>query len=154
MIRSRGRIAPVLVGTLIVALVVGVVLIRSGDRNAPDPDRPPAFSRVEELRAAVSHCTEDLAGEQARFDAHDRAVDSLRAAVHAYESDERTVPAAEFDAYLEVFDAYNESVRDWHERAEALQSSWQECRALAERHNELVDSLSGGPRVEPILGTG
>ncbi len=154
MIPTRGWMAPALAGTLIVALVAGVVLTRSGDRDAPDPDGPPAFSQVEELRAAVSRCTEDLAAEQARFDAHEAAVDSLRAAVHAYESDERTVPAAEFDAYFEVFDAYNESVSDWHERAEALQSSWQECRALAERHNELVDSLSGGPRVEPTPGTG
>jgi hypothetical protein len=144
----------VLVLTLIVAVALGTALLRMGGRGEPGPDRKPAFPEVEELRVAVDQCTAELEAEQTRFRAHERAVDSLRAAVFAYESEERTVPAEEFDAYLEVFAAYNESVAEWHERAAALEARWETCHELAARHNALVDSLSGGPHAEPPPGSG
>jgi hypothetical protein len=153
--RARRRwIGPVLVTTLIVAVALGTALLRIGGRDAPGPDGESSFPRVEELRVAVDQCNEALAAEQERFQAHERAVDSLRAAVFAYESEERTVPAEEFDAYLEVFAAYNQSVREWHERASALEARWETCHELAEQHNALVDSLSGRPRTETPASSG
>jgi hypothetical protein len=142
-----------LAAALILALVLGTAVARSGRGGEPGPDRQPSFPEVEELRAAVDQCTAELEAEQERFRAHEGAVDSLRATVFAYESEERTVPAEEFDAYLEVFTAYNASVREWHERAAALEARWETCRDLAERHNALVDSLSGRPPAQPP-GTG
>jgi hypothetical protein len=59
------------------------------------------------------------------------------------------VPAGEYDAYLDAFDAYNESVQAWHARAEALQVVRDSCRHFAERHNTLVDSLMGQPGGDP-----
>jgi hypothetical protein len=154
MIHSRRRVGPVLIGAVLVAVAVGAALLRSAGGGDPGAEGQPAYPALESLRAAVAECTEGLAEEEARFRAHGRAVDSLRAAVFAHESADRTVPAEEFDAYLEVFGAYNESVAEWHERAAALESSWEACRALAERHNALVDSLSIAPRDESVVGAG
>jgi hypothetical protein len=139
-----------------VAAVLAVAAAHLLSRPGADPGhgRPTPFPDVEELRAAVDQCTEALQVAQARFQAHERAVDSLRAVALAYESDERTVPVGEFDEYLEAFTAYNESVRTWHDHAAALQAHWGQCHELAERHNVLVDSLKGGAGVDPVLGTG
>jgi hypothetical protein len=154
MILSRSWAGPVLIGALLLAVAVGAALLRHSGRPDPELERRSEYPALESLRTAVDECMERLAEEEAGFRAHGRAVDSLRAAVFAYESRDRTVPAEEFDAYLEVFGAYNESVGAWHERAAALEASWEACRALAERHNLLVDSLSGTPRDESILGAG
>jgi hypothetical protein len=141
-------------GVAVVLLAGAAAHMLSRPGADPGLDRPAPFPEVDELRAAVDQCTEALQMEQARFKAHERGVDSLRAMVLAYESDERTVPVGEFDGYLEAFTAYNEAVRDWHDRASALQAQWAECHELAERHNVLVDSLRGGAGVEPVLSTG
>jgi hypothetical protein len=148
-IRSRWLVGLALGGVALLALSMGGGHLLGGDRPIPVEALDPAHAEVEELRAAVDACTADLAAEQARFEAHDQWVDSLRAIVLGYESDERTVAAEDFDVYLEAFDAYNESVSAWHDRAEDLQATWESCRALAERHNELVDSLSARSHVEP-----
>jgi hypothetical protein len=143
--RTRWLLAGALAVALIVALAVGGALLRRG--AAPGADsvgRDPAMEELRELREAVATCHAEVEAEQARFQDHQARVDSLHAVVRGHESDERTVPAHEFDDYLVAFDAYNEAVRDWHDRAAALQTAWEECRALAERHNERVDSLTGG----------
>lgn len=140
---ARRWVAPVVVGTLIVVLAVGTALLRTaGTRDAAPPEGVRA--ELESLRDAVATCNAELAGEEARFQEHERAVDSLRAVVRGYESETRTVPAEEFDEYMEAFDAYNEAVAGWRERAAAVEARWEECRELTERHNELVESLTPG----------
>ncbi len=136
---------------LVTVMVVGRDVLRS-DGAPDDVERDRALVELAELREAVAECNVEVAEEQARFQAHEARVDSLRAIVEHYESDERTVPAEDYEAYLEAFDAHNEAVAAWHERAEALEDTWAECRALTERHNELVESLSppgGGGTVQP-----
>jgi hypothetical protein len=145
MMPARRWLGPAAVATLLVALAVGAALLRSGGADHPVPDPAPALAELAELRAAVDRCALDLAAEQERFHAHERTVDSLRAAVSGYESEGRTVAAGEFEEYLEAFTAYNQSVEAWHERAEALRAGWEECHDLSARHNALVDSLSGPP---------
>jgi hypothetical protein len=139
-------------GAMAAVLAVAAAHLLSRPSTDPGHDRPTPYPEVEELRAAVDQCTEALHAEQARFQAHERAVDSLRAVVLEYESDDRTVPVEEFDDYLKAFTAYNESVRTWHDHAAALQDRWAECHELAERHNVLVDSLRGGAGIDPVLG--
>jgi hypothetical protein len=146
--RTRWLLAGALAVALIVALAVSGALFRRGATPGADTvGRDPApleLRELRDLREAVAACHAEVEAEQARFQAHQDRVDSLHAVVRGHESDDRTVPAAEFDDYLEAFDAYNEAVRHWHDRAAALQTAWEECRALAERHNERVDSLTGG----------
>jgi hypothetical protein len=140
-------------GVAVVLLAGAAAHLLSRPGADPGHDRPTPFPEVVELRAAIDQCTDALHAEQARFQAHEHAVDSLRAVVLEYESAERTVPVEEFDDYLEAFTAYNESVRTWHDHAAALQAQWAECHELAERHNALVDSLRGGAGIDPVLGT-
>jgi hypothetical protein len=154
MIHAGRRRGPALVVMLLVGLAVATAIVRSGGRGGPALEPVVEYPAVAELRSAVSRCTEELAAAQERFDTHQRAVDSLRAAVLAYESRDRTVPAEEFEDYLEVFTAYNESVGEWHQRADALEAQWEECHGLTERHNAVVDSLSGRPPIGPTPGTG
>jgi DNA repair ATPase RecN len=95
-----------------------------------------------ELRVAADDCAERLAANEESFHAYSARVDSLRALVASYESDQRTVPAEQFDNYMAVFDEYNASVPTWHELADALQVESSACRELATRHNALADSLN------------
>jgi len=146
--RTRWLAGTALVAVAITAVAVGAPLLRGDGAAGGDVerDRGRAVARVAEFREAVAECNAGIAAEQRRFEAHEARVDSLRAVVQAHESDERTVPAEDFEAYLEAFDAYNEAVDAWHERAEALEAAWKSCRELTERHNALVDSLSApGP---------
>jgi hypothetical protein len=141
--RTRWLLAGALAVALIVALAVsGAFLPRGAAPSTDTVDRDPALEELRELREAVATCHAEVEAEQARFQSHQDRVDSLHAVVRGRESDDRTVPAHEFDDYLEAFDAYNEAVRHWHDRASALEATWEECRALAERHNEQVDALS------------
>jgi hypothetical protein len=55
--------------------------------------------------------------------------------------DPRGVPADSYEAYLETFDAYNDAVPGWSERADTLQAQWRRCRDVTEVHNQLADSL-------------
>jgi hypothetical protein len=145
----RGVALAVALATVVLA---GRQLVRSGAGADNGTGRDPVLAQLAELREAVAGCQGEVEVEQARFQAQVARVDSLRAAVLEYESEERTVPAAEFEAYLEVFDEYNRSVAAWHDRATALQATWDACRALTERHNALADSLSGRPPSLPPEG--
>ena len=94
------------------------------------------------LRAAADSCAAALAQEDARFRAFDAEIDSLRRAVRSYEAQhEDGVLAKDYEAYLETFDRYNAGVPVWEDRADSLRSHWAACRAVTERHNELVESL-------------
>jgi uncharacterized protein YukE len=130
-----------------VAALTGVVLVAWLVRDASE--RRALHAEMEQLRTDVallrveSHaCQSEVAWEEADFQAYHGQVDSLRQEVRDLESrDPRGVPAEHYDDYLEVFARYNRSIPDWRERAEALQSMWEACRDVTERHNELADSL-------------
>lgn len=146
--QTRWLAGAALTAVAITAVAVGAPLLRDDGAagGEVERERDRAVARVAELREAMAECNAGIAAEQRRFEAHEARVDSLRAVVQGYESDERTVPAEDFEAYLEAFHAYNESVGAWHERAAALEAVWESCRELTERHNALVDSLSApGP---------
>lgn len=100
--------------------------------------------QVRQARRAVDSCRMEMSQEEAEFRAYDDRVDSLRVRVRGYEAlHPDGVPADSFGAYLEVFDEYNEAVPRWEARADSLRTRWRACRALADEHNVLVDSLRG-----------
>ena len=51
------------------------------------------------------------------------------------------VPYADYEAYLENFERYNDSVEVWQARADSLREKETACRALVEAHNLLGDSI-------------
>ena len=93
-------------------------------------------------RIAADSCQNALAYAEMTFRRYGTVVDSLRAEVRAFEAlDERGVPAAQYDRYLDTFDRYNDSVGAWEDRAAALKEDETACRAVIDRHNTLADSL-------------
>jgi hypothetical protein len=99
-------------------------------------------TRLAELRSGVGACRAAVEREQSAFDRYRASVESLREEVREYEMlDERGVPADQYDAYLETFDQYNESLPGWQARADSLQAHDDVCRDLTVRHNETADSL-------------
>ncbi len=95
-----------------------------------------------QARAAADRCQGGLQNSEARLREFDQVIQSLRARVDSFEAlDSRGVPEAEYDAYMESFDSYNDSVATWEERAERLKTAEASCRETIERHNALSDTL-------------
>lgn len=108
-----------------------------------------------QARAAADRCQGGLENSEARLREFDEVIQSLRARVDSFEAlDSRGVPEAQYDAYMESFDSYNDSVAAWEERAARLRTAETSCRETIERHNALSDTLravieeAGGGRDE------
>ena len=98
--------------------------------------------RLYEARREAQSCQRTVAARARAFRRLDRAVDSLRDEVRAFEAlDERGVPEPRYQEYLEAFDGYNDSVEAWEAQADALREAEDACRVSIERHNALRDSL-------------
>jgi hypothetical protein len=93
------------------------------------------------LRAASDSCRSALEGEEADLAASDAWLDSLKNLIGFYEGlDPRGVPVDSYDVYLEIFNAYNRGVPGRAAAGDTLQTHWQACRDLTERHNTIADS--------------
>jgi hypothetical protein len=99
----------------------------------------------EQLRSArilVDSCRVALTWEEQDFLRFDSFVDSLRSRVEEFEDPEQGgVPEEDYPEYMTGFNRYNDSVAVWQDRADSLRAKEAECRALAEAHNLLGDSL-------------
>jgi hypothetical protein len=135
---------------IVVGGIFGAVLLGSVATLSFMEDR--RFSRhLEALRgdlrlarATADSCALVLTWEEQDFLDFDAFVDSLHHSVRSFEDIEQGgVPQAEYSDYLEDFERYNDSVAVWQTKADALQSTEASCRALAEAHNALSDSLAG-----------
>ncbi|MEX2530714.1 MAG: hypothetical protein WD960_08070 [Gemmatimonadota bacterium] len=94
------------------------------------------------VRGELDECLEEVEALEVEFRNQERTTEELRVEIEGYEGlDARGVPAREYEAYLEAFDLYNESLPEWERRAEALQAEDRRCRELAEEHNRWADSL-------------
>ncbi len=93
-------------------------------------------------RAAADRCRGSLQTSQAALVELSVTIDSLKRVVDDFESlPGRGVPAASYDAYMSVFEEYNDSVGVWEGRESRLRSSESACRATIQDHNLLTDSL-------------
>lgn len=126
-------------------IVVGLATVRvkaALERRAEIGEIERARSRLAELRAGVENCQAAVERERQAFDRYAASVDSLRTEVRHFEAlDERGVPAARYDEYLETFDRYNDAIPGWEARADSLTAHAEACRELTLHHNELADSL-------------
>jgi len=111
--------------------------------------------RVYDARVAIDSCRNELAYQEMLFRRFDTLVASLRGEVDAFEAlDERGVPEEEYDAYMDAFEGYNDSVAVWEARADSLRRTDAVCRVLVERHNELTDSFRARLLDEGLMGGG
>ncbi len=145
---------------LLLTLPVLALIVAAGVAGGNVLERNRQIRELEELRAqlraarfSVDSCQVVLAQEERQFRRFDRAVDSLRGVVRAYEDAELGgVLRDEYQEYMTVFEAYNDSVADWQARADALEAGSEACRTLTIRHNTLSDSL--GRRVRALAEGG
>lgn len=93
-------------------------------------------------RVAADRCRGSLQTSQAALLELGVAIDSLKRVVDGYETiPGRGVPAQNYDAYMAVFDEYNDSVGVWGGREERLRTAETACRTTIQEHNLLTDSL-------------
>jgi hypothetical protein len=93
-------------------------------------------------RVLADSCRIALSWEEQDFLRFDSFVDSLRSRVEGFEDPEQGgVPQEVYPEYMRGFNRYNDSVAVWQDRADSLRAREAECRALAEAHNLLGDSL-------------
>jgi len=93
-------------------------------------------------RVASDRCRGSLQTSQAALLELSVSIDSLKRVVDGYETiPGRGVPAENYDAYMVVFDEYNDSVGVWEGREDRLRTAETACRTTIEAHNILTDSL-------------
>jgi hypothetical protein len=134
---------------ILVTLAALALVILAGLAGGSILERNRRIAEMQALRASLSEarfsadsCKAALAWEEQGFQRFDRLVDSLRAEVESYEDPTRGgVPYEEYDAYMESFTLYNDSVDVWQGRVDSLQLKEAACRALVEAHNNLGDSI-------------
>ena len=126
----------------LIILLMGVTLFQMLTRTRERNHLLMVRDSVQDLRAATDSCARILEQRKADMTAYAERVDSLRERVRDLEAlHARGVPADSYDVYLAAFDGYNRGAAAWDAPAGALRATLQNCRALAERHNTLVDSL-------------
>jgi hypothetical protein len=138
----------------LLALVFGTIGARAWlDARRTGQELEALRARMGEVRSDADACRRALARQEDAFRSFDRAVDSLAAEVRRLEAlDPRGVPRDVYPGYLELFDAYNDSVAAWPGRADALRDLEERCRTSIEVHNALADSLRRRLETEGIEG--
>jgi hypothetical protein len=122
-------------------LIVGVLAFR-GIRALRAEPHAGLRDTIADLRSQADSCRAAVDVEVAALRAWDLRLDSMRARVRAYEAlDTRGVPADSFVIYMQAFRAYNDSVAAWPPREDSVRAMDTQCRAVAEQHNALTDSL-------------
>lgn len=140
-----------LIGALALLILAGLYGGNLMERNRRIAELQALRAALDRARFSADSCKVALSWEEQGFLAFDRLVDSLRTDVEGFEDPDRGgVPHAEYEAYLESFQRYNDSVAVWQARADTLQMNEAACRGLIEAHNALGDSIRR--RQEAIRG--
>ena len=138
MMRNGLAVVTVIVAGTLVFLSVDKVLERQRTEDQINALR----EEIYRSRVASDRCRGSLQTSQAALLELGVAIDSLKRVVDGYETvPGRGVPAQNYDAYMDVFDEYNDSVGVWEGREDRLRTAETACRATIEGHNALTDSL-------------
>lgn len=128
---------------IVAAIVVVIVLAFRGIRARwlADPHAP-LRDTIAALRERADSCRSMVDDRAAQLRAYDRRLDSMRARVRALESlHRRGVPIDSYSVYMATFNAYNDSAAAWPPLEDTVRALDARCRAVAEQHNVLADSL-------------
>lgn len=125
------------------AIVAVVVLVFRGLRGLGSGDPHAALrATIAELRTQADSCRVDVNSSVGALRAYDQRLDSMRDRVRELEAlDQRGVPADSYAIYMTAFTAYNDSAAAWPPLEQAVRDLDADCRAVAEHHNILTDSL-------------
>lgn len=127
-----------IISIIVIAAVLGV----RGMRNI-GPSDPHALLRdsIAVLRTHAESCRAEVDRGAEELRRYDRQLDSMRARVREMETLDRRVPADSYAPYISAFNAYNDSAAAWPPREDSVRALEARCRAIAEEHNALTDSL-------------
>ena len=93
-------------------------------------------------RVTADRCQRSLTSVENELRVFDARLDSMRARVDSFEAlDIRGVAQERYQAYLEIFNAYNDSVGAWGARERQLRAADTSCRNVIVDHNSIRDSL-------------
>lgn len=127
---------------LAAAALLFVGIDRLLDRRALTTEVTRLRGDLFQARAAADRCRGSLVNSESSLRDFDDVISELRAQVDSFEAlDPRGVPEDQYDAYMESFESYNDSVAAWENRAERLRTAEAACRQTIERHNALSDTL-------------
>ncbi len=132
----------IVMGALAILILAGLSGGKILERSRQVAEMQALRDALDRARFAADSCKTALTWEERGFRRFDDLVDSLREEMESFEDPTRGgVPQAEYDAYLESFERYNDSVAVWQDRADSLRAKEAACRALVEDHNSLGDSI-------------
>lgn len=93
-------------------------------------------------RVTADRCQRSLASVENGLRVFDSRLDSMRTRIDSFEAlDIRGVAQDQYQSYLEIFNAYNDSVEAWGARERQLRAADTSCRNVIMDHNSLRDSL-------------
>jgi hypothetical protein len=93
-------------------------------------------------RITADRCQRSLASVENELQVFDARLDSMRARVDSFEAlDVRGVAQEQYQMYLGIFEAYNDSVDAWGVHERQLRAADVSCRNVILDHNSLRDSL-------------
>lgn len=128
---------------IVAAIVVIIVLLFRGVRGMVQSDPHAALrDSLGVLRTRADSCRWDVDSRAEQLREYDRRLDSMRLRIREMEAlDGRGVPVDSYRAYMETFNAYNDSVAAWPPLEDTVRALDARCREIAGRHNILADSL-------------
>lgn len=138
-------LAKIAIGALVAVSSLTVLIIGAGrfmeaQRFSDEMER--LRNELYRARVASDRCRTSLTTSEALLHDLTTTIDSLRARVDSFEAlGSGQVPADDYEAYLGVFDTYNDSVASWEIRSQRLQDAEVACRESIEEHNALRDSI-------------
>jgi len=130
------------VGLLVTAGVVFAAWSRVIERQQTLDEIARLRDHLYRARLASDRCRGSLQTSEASLRGLSVTIDSMRARVDSFEAlDRRGVPQARYPEYLELFEAYNDSVEVWDGREGRLRAAETACRETIETHNAISDTL-------------
>lgn len=131
---------------VVAAIVTAAILYFGGQRIIQQEMLRKEIDRLRDelyrARVAADRCQRSVRSGEGELQDFEVRIAEMRTRVDSFEAlDPRGVPEAEYDAYMEVFEAYNDSVAAWEGRERILRTQDASCRTVIGDHNALRDSL-------------
>lgn len=131
---------------VVLALSMAAILYFGGQRIVEQQQIQSEVTRLRDgmyrARVTADRCQRGLIDSETALQAFNERLGALRARVDSFEAlDPRGVPEPQYDAYMVVFNAYNDSVAAYGVQEQRARSAEESCREVITEHNTLQDSL-------------
>jgi hypothetical protein len=129
-------------GAGVLGVMIVLVSVRLVERQQTSEEINRLREELYQARITSDRCRGTLLTSESSLLVLGMAIDSMKSRVDSFEAlDRRGVPTGRYEEYLQLFDAYNDSVEVWDVRKRRLRTSETSCRETITEHNTLSDSL-------------